>query len=727
MARSLVLSTLCGMLLTVLFWTKLWQGGGFIGGDTYTYFLPQKAFFADRLRSGEFPFWNYLVGHGYPILGESQTAALYPLNPLLYATLDLNTAYVASHLFHYVLAFVGCWLLAERMGLNSWGALLAGLVYVYGWFPPRACLEWAIIGGAYLPLTWWCLESWFQTRSVRYLAGLSLLLALDLLAGHYNLAFITTVALAAYLLLRAWLVGTNLLPGPADEPLWRRVLLPGLGLLLGFGLAAPQLAPSWSLKQYSQRLGANPEFDPAYGHIPPLYLSQTVAPWLWFGAGQDPDRALNGLTMGRISAATNKVEAHLYFGLLPFVLAAWWFIHSLCAGETVDRRLLIVAGLGLFGVVYATGWLLPVAEQLPGFGYFRGPGRWGILAQLAVALLAGRVLTNWTQSVPAQMKRGLFTRRTLLALSVLCLTAFDLLWISRQQWYTFTVSDPVINHRHESAIARLLRAKDQTSPPRLLAPGPNLASLTGAAVTPPYLGFGPDAYYLPGGRLPDVRFLQFLSGALAPVGVDVAAQFDWLRAAGVTHILSMNRLPYSLPVWREWVGYDPLLHPAWARDPNVPLRLYSINDAPGRLYLRASNAVANPPHDAEDDEDSTPVPAATARLTHYSANRVVAEVRCQEPVEVVLADLPWPEWELTVNGVATPAAPSQPSPPGDPADGHPQVTVVRRVPVPAGEHRLQWRYRPRSLWLGCGIAAASAVALLLLVRWARRFPARRDV
>ncbi|MCA9053844.1 MAG: hypothetical protein KDA75_08400, partial [Planctomycetaceae bacterium] len=60
MIRTLLISTLLGTLLTALFWTKLWQGGGFIGGDTYTYFLPQKAFFADRLQAGEFPLWNSL-------------------------------------------------------------------------------------------------------------------------------------------------------------------------------------------------------------------------------------------------------------------------------------------------------------------------------------------------------------------------------------------------------------------------------------------------------------------------------------------------------------------------------------------------------------------------------------------------------------------------------------------------------------------------------------------
>ena len=35
------------ILLTTLFWGPLWVGYGFIGGDLYPYFFPQKAFLAD--------------------------------------------------------------------------------------------------------------------------------------------------------------------------------------------------------------------------------------------------------------------------------------------------------------------------------------------------------------------------------------------------------------------------------------------------------------------------------------------------------------------------------------------------------------------------------------------------------------------------------------------------------------------------------------------------------
>ena len=38
--------------LTVVFWGPLWTGGGIVGGDTYSYFLPQKQFLAERMKAG---------------------------------------------------------------------------------------------------------------------------------------------------------------------------------------------------------------------------------------------------------------------------------------------------------------------------------------------------------------------------------------------------------------------------------------------------------------------------------------------------------------------------------------------------------------------------------------------------------------------------------------------------------------------------------------------------
>jgi hypothetical protein len=706
-ARHLLTAAVLGTLLTFLFWSPLWQGGGFIGGDTYTYFLPQKAFFADRLRAGEFPLWNSLVGHGYPLVGESQTAPLYPLNPLIYRWFDLNTAYVASHLLHYLLAFVTTWLLAQRLGLSLSGAALAATVYVYGWFPPRACLEWAIIGGVYLPLALWNLESWLQTQHKRYALGLSATFALVLLGGHYNLAFITTVAVLLYLAGRWWQRGRNVtekfpvatspvvnsgVPGQGER--WRAWLTPLAMLVCGYALAAPQLLPSWDLKRDSQRTEANEEFDPGYGHLPPWYLCQAATPWIWYARDADPDRALNVISGGGIPSATNKVEAHLYFGLVPLALALGVLVRPWWSGTPLDPRLKIIAWIGLFGVVYATGWLLPITRHLPGFGFFRGPGRYGVLTTLAVALLSGSVLP------PLSFRggRGGSLVRGGLVAAVLGITVADLWWVSRHQWYTFTTTQPIIRRRDESVLGRLLRAGGEAGPARMLAPGPNLATLTGIAATPPYLGFGPAAYYLEGGRLPDRRLLQFLSGGQTPADIDLPAQFEWLRQAGVTHLLSMRPLPRDWPVELLWSGADPLLNPAWARGPHEPLYLYRLEGALGRAFL------------------DPPVSGAVVRMEEYAANRVIVTVRTPAETTLVLTDLPWHEWGMEIDGRPAEGVAErwEPVKVSASSGGSPAALVQRRVRLAPGEHIVVWTYRPRMLWWGAAVALLTA---LLLGAW----------
>ena len=199
---ALAIPLIVAIALTWYFWAPLWQGGTLIGGDLFPYFYPQKVFLAEQLHQGLIPLWNPLTGAGYPTIAESQTGVCYPPDLLAYRFLSVTAAYNAIQIAHYVLAFLGTFLLAKRLGCSLAGGLLAAVSFVYGWFPPRICLEWAIVTGAYLPWIVWCAESFLQQRRWRYLFALCLLMALQLLAGHFHLAFLTQLTLLVYAPLR---------------------------------------------------------------------------------------------------------------------------------------------------------------------------------------------------------------------------------------------------------------------------------------------------------------------------------------------------------------------------------------------------------------------------------------------------------------------------------------------------------------------------------------------
>jgi hypothetical protein len=242
------------VVLTLCFWWPLVRGGGLVGGDTYRYFLPQKVIYAEHLRRHELPLWNSYVGFGYPIIGESQTGVFYPPNVVLYALLSVNSAYNANFLLHYVLAFVFTWMYARAIGLTAWGSGLAALVYTFGWFPPRSGLEWAIITGAWFPAALWCCERFLATRRGGFALALAVVLCLQLLAGHFNLAFLTVLTLTAYVPLRLFFANRDLPP----ESRARATALCGLSvaaLVTAALLAAVQIAPTWQLMRLSQSRG----------------------------------------------------------------------------------------------------------------------------------------------------------------------------------------------------------------------------------------------------------------------------------------------------------------------------------------------------------------------------------------------------------------------------------------------------------------------------------------
>jgi uncharacterized membrane protein YfhO len=106
--------------------------------------------------------------------------------------------------------------------------------------------------------------------------------------------------------------------------------------------------------------------------------------------------------------------------------------------------------------------------------------------------------------------------------------------------------------------------------------------------------------------------------------------------------------------------------------------LYSMTDSRGRLsWLPGSET-------------------STAEITEYTANRVTATVESTEGGRVVLTDLDYPGWEVSVDGQA--------------AETVRVEGMYRGVDVPAGSHQVAWVYRPMSLIWG---AALSGVSLLL--------------
>ncbi len=721
--RSLV-PVAVALAMTILFWWPLYCGAGFIGGDLYPYFFPQKAFYADCLKAGQFPLWNDLTGFGYPVLGESQTGAAYPFHFLFYLCFDLNTAYNIEHLLHYVICFLGTWLFAKRVGLTTSGAYLSALVFTYGWFPPRACLEWAILTGAWMPVVLWCAESFLQSRWWRYAIGLSVAIGMQLLAGHYHLAFITLLLLVTYVACRLWSEKRASLSVAAGGQAGSFQASAPVGLmiaiLMGASLASVQLWPTWELKQRSSRVVAGGDYDPAYGHMPPLYTSQLIvpwtwynllevdednlvrdlaefaAPWHWFGPRRDSenanqpydlDRAIQRSRFAAVPTGTNKVEAHVYCGLIPLWMAFGsvliWFrrrsaaLGSLPKRTILDRTTVYWLIAGLLALVYATGLLLPIGRHLPGFSFFRGSGRYGIVTTWTVALLAGQLMSQLTLRVSTR-----FFRALLMAL-IFVSTCGDLWLVSRMVKYTVMVSPPRISFRESSEVRKRLLEEPQL--PRLLAPGPNVSNLLGVSCVPWYLGIAPAEYVAPQFAMPPrPKPLPNNKPTLATEEL-----IEWLSRSGVTHVLNFEPLDEaSWHVEPIWKGRDPFLNRVWGREELIYLYRFRQSETaekptsfPGRAYVSEGNCRV-----ASTDWKNRPP----------NQRRLVWESEQSDHLTLVTTELAYPGWIARQGNRQLETK---------------QEGLFRAVELADRQGELVWSYEPRSVYYG---AIVSGATLLLL-------------
>jgi hypothetical protein len=475
-------------------------------------------------------------------------------------------------------------------------------------------------------------------------------------------------------------------------------------------------------------------------------------PWKWYSPFLSPayspsdnrDTLLSQSTPA-FGGRTNQVESHLYFGLIPLGLAHWAAVDAL---RRRNRKQLIWLTLGLAATVYATGVLLPLTRHLPGFAYFQGPGRYGVLSTLAVAMLAASGLDQflasdriskvggsllgllmlatlgscWSLSSDAQfiaeqfgkgvlqlgtwrisenqittaamllavvaalglaLWSGLFGKApqsrlvaiAMCAAAILTTTACDLWIVSQLVSYTTLVDDPPIAHVAESSLGQLLH--DEPQPVRLLAPGANLPNVLGVASTPVYLTFGPAVYEDRALKMPQVM----VDGADSLEAFS-PEKLDWLRRAGVTHVFS--REPLDLSAWPAelvWQGIDPVLNRAWSRA--EPLTLYRLRfDAtPGSGRVRFAEST----------------PGQSTSVMEYEPDQVTIEASTPTPARLILTDLMFPGWDVTVDDQKVDAIE---------AEG-----MYRAVDLPSGSHTIVWSYRQRSLYWG---AAVSAMALLVL-------------
>jgi len=390
------------MLGAVLAW--LWPiglGGQMpVGGDATQFSMGLMAFLKASIRAGRLPIWNDLWGFGFPGLAESQMGVFYPPHWLLFGCFSTETATVASLVLHSLWGALGANWAARRFGCSEIAAALAGFTWATcGFYEIHLPHQWAGSVGSWMPWAWclaWQISRGEGSRRTPWL--LAAVLALQVLPGHFQLAFVTEVGCLALAMVAS------------ERSVSRRLALV-LAILGMIPLAAAQLWPTLRLASLSD---SRRDFEYLSGFAAsPIHFISYVAPGLfhrsplWRPVVWDPFH-------------TSPEELLHYVGLIPLFLAIGAMIRGFRADPAV-RALAVLVGLTVFLSLgpYAPGfeWLI----KLPGFSFFRAAGRWGLATSLAMAILAGRgfdLLATWPR-VGRSVRRFVLTCFVSLGLVVL--------------------------------------------------------------------------------------------------------------------------------------------------------------------------------------------------------------------------------------------------------------------------------------------------------------------
>jgi len=366
------------------------------GVDAFTYFLPYWAHRSAELSAGRLPLWNPYLFLGAPFLANPQAAVLYPLHWLLNG-LAAERALIWSALLHLWLAgglmFVFGW---RSLGLSRSAAWLAGLLFALGGFALGKIENINQLNGlAWLPGLLWCLDEARRAADwrgrIRWTIGLSILIALQLLAGHTQTAFINLTGLGIYALAGSWPWGRSRLVS------WLIGLAPLVAVLPALGLAAGQLLPAFELNSLGLRTGGLTYRLAVSFSLRPRLLAQTFLPPYAGG-------------LAEAFGSEGYTEFTGYVGVSGLILAAvgaatlWRSRHAGSGGAR--HGLVILAAVGVFLALGAYNPLYYLLWRfVPGFDLFRAPARWLALFAVAAAGLAGIGLDAWLRPNGGQDRR----------------------------------------------------------------------------------------------------------------------------------------------------------------------------------------------------------------------------------------------------------------------------------------------------------------------------------
>lgn len=693
-------------------------------GDRTFQFEPWLIYASREIRSERFPLWNPHAFAGAPLLGNAQSAFLFPFTALAYV-LPAHTALGVEAILKIMTAGLSMYWMLRVLALQPLAATAGAVAFMFdGFF--IVWLGWPQTNvGIWLPLLVGQTERLRQTGAWRHAGWLALVTGVQFLGGHPETSFHILFATGCYALYR--------LRGPAAKHFLVQF---GTAGVLGALLAAVQLLPLFAYLSQSSDLFYRKQG--IYISAQPLRAAIVVLIPNYFG---NP-ASRNFWGPGNYNEISGSV------GLLPWILAP-------CAlfGGWTRKGTKLFLGLALFAgaAAYSVRPMPRVLSMLPGFS-MAANGRLLLVLAFSMAALCGIGMEILITPPPKTQSRIIFGVKVfsllMLAVSVAYLIedheeilkegltifiafqwgAFFLLLIAGTLVTIYALRrgacnrtlgscllavellsllpfapsyNPVINTKQFYPLTPALeQLRRDHSLFRVLLPIPNVGAVYGLSDIQGYDALTP-------------RHVEQLADTTDSVGVygNGGLRFTDDLDSQITDLVNLKYLllppgaPSPGPKFRlVYDGPDGRVYQNTKVFPRaflVPHARTCLSDATALDLIRGGNinlqdevVIAGCPHIASGwPLHATPV------VEHYGPERVVVHADVQSPAFLVLTDTYDAGWRVWVDGREASLLRAD--------------YAFRAVALGPGSHTVKFRYRPPMFRLGLVL---SIIALLGTIR-----------
>lgn len=190
--------------------------------DAAYFYYPLYFRVQEQWQSGHLPLWEPGENGGSSLMGSPMAAVLYP-GKILFAFLPYPWGVRIYTITHVILAFVAMFALVRSWGVSTTGANVAGLSYAFGGIVLSDYSNIIfLVGAAWTPLGFRSADRWLRLGRRAALLELALILAMQVLGGDPEAAYLTMLCAFGY----AISLASARFPRPGRMWLW------GLALIL---------------------------------------------------------------------------------------------------------------------------------------------------------------------------------------------------------------------------------------------------------------------------------------------------------------------------------------------------------------------------------------------------------------------------------------------------------------------------------------------------------------